>query len=114
MPIASAGAWIHTWMIAALVVTPAGLAGLAAALAEPAATVLTAMATTVYVLGGACWIASLVLRLTVVPWAAERTVADGHVPDGFAAYDRWAGRCSSAKAPAERRVSWTLHTGPNP
>ena len=84
-------AWIHTWMIAALVVTPAGLAGLAVALEEPTATVLTAMATAAYVSGGACWIASLTFRLTVVPWAAERTVADGQAPDGFAAYDRWAG-----------------------
>jgi hypothetical protein len=84
-------AWIHTWMIAALVVTPAGLAGLAVALEESTATVLTAMATTVYVSGGVCWIASLTFRLTVVPWAAERTVTDGHVPEGFAADDRWAG-----------------------
>ncbi|HSK54046.1 MAG TPA: hypothetical protein VK908_02215 [Jiangellales bacterium] len=84
-------AWIHTWMIAALVVTPAGLAGLAVALEESTATVLTAMATAVYVSGGVCWIASLAFRLTVVPWAAERTVTDGHVPEGFAAYDRWAG-----------------------
>ena len=50
-------AWIHTWMIAALVVTPAGLAGLAVALEEPTATVLAAMATAVYVSGGVCWIA---------------------------------------------------------
>ena len=84
-------AWIHTWMIAALVVTPAGLAGLAVALEESTATVLTAMATAVYLSGGVCWIASLAFRLTVVPWAAERTVTDGHVPEGFAAYDRWAG-----------------------
>jgi hypothetical protein len=84
-------AWIHTWMIAALVVTPAGLAGLTVAMRESTATVLTAMATAVYLSGAVCWIASLAFRLTVVPWAAERTVADGHAPDGFAAYDRWAG-----------------------
>jgi hypothetical protein len=84
-------AWIHTWMIAALVVTPAGLAGLTVGLEEPAATVLAAMATSVYVSGGVCWITSLAFRLSVVPWAAERTVTDGQVPDGFAAYDRWAG-----------------------
>jgi hypothetical protein len=84
-------AWIHAWMIAALVVTPAGLAGLAVTLEEPTARILTAMATAVYVSGGVCWIASLTFRLTVVPWAAERTVTDGHVPDDFAAYDRWAG-----------------------
>ncbi len=85
-------AWIHTWMIAGLVVTPAGLAGLVVTLDEETAAVLTAMATAVYLSGGVCWIASLAFRLTVVPWAAARTVTDGHVPVGFDAYDRWAGR----------------------
>jgi hypothetical protein len=85
-------AWIHTWMIAALVVTPAGLAGLVVTLDEETAAVLTAMATAVYLSGGVCWIASLTFRLTVVPWAAAHTVTDGHVPVGFDAYDRWAGR----------------------
>jgi len=84
-------AWIHTWMITALVVTPAGLAGLAVALQGPAATVLAAMSTAVYLIGAFCLIASLAFRLTVVPWAAERTVTDGHVPQGFAAHDSWAG-----------------------
>ena len=49
------------------------------------------MAAAVYLSGGVCWIASLAFRLAVVPWAAERAVTDGEVPDGFAAYDRWAG-----------------------
>lgn len=84
-------AWIHTWMVAALVVTSAGLAGLTAAVREPTPTVLAAMATAVYVSGAICLIASLTFRLTVVPWAAERTVSDGQVPDGFEAYDQWAG-----------------------
>jgi hypothetical protein len=84
-------AWIHTWMIAAVVVTPAGLAGLAVALEERTAMVLAAMSAAVYLSGAVCWLVSLAFRLTVVPWAAERTVTDAHVPDGFAAYDRWAG-----------------------
>ncbi len=83
--------WIHAWMIGAMIVTPAGLAGLTVVLEEPAARVLSAMATAAYVAGGVCWIASLAFRLTVVTWAAERTVKLGHVPEGFAAYDRWAG-----------------------
>ena len=83
-------AWIHTWMIAALVVTPAGLVGLTVTLGEPIAMVLAGMATAVYGTGGVCWIVALAFRLTVVPWAAERATA-GRVPEGFAAYDRWAG-----------------------
>jgi hypothetical protein len=49
------------------------------------------MAAAVYVSGAVCWIASLAFRLTVLPWAAEQTVTVGKVPDGFAAYNRWAG-----------------------
>ena len=75
-----------TWLAWAV-----GLAGLAVTLEEPTARVLAAMAAAVYVSGGICWIASLAFRLTVVPWAAEQTVTVGDVPDGFAAYDRWAG-----------------------
>jgi hypothetical protein len=83
--------WIHVWMVAAMLVTPAGLAGLAVILEQTTATVLAAMAAAAYVSGAIFWIASMAFRLTVVPWAAERTVTVGEVPDGFAAYDGWAG-----------------------
>jgi hypothetical protein len=84
-------AWIHLWMIPAMFVSTAGLAGLTVLLDDPTATTVTAMATTVYGLGATAWILSLAFRLTVVPWAAERTVTEGTVPDGFAALDAWAG-----------------------
>jgi hypothetical protein len=78
-------------MVAGVLVTFAGLAGLAVILDDPTARLLAAMATAVYVSGGICWIASLAFRLTVVPWAAEQAVHVGDAPDGFTAYDRWAG-----------------------
>jgi hypothetical protein len=84
-------AWIHTWMIAAMVLTPAGLAGLVVTIDKEIAAVLAAVATAVYLSGAVCWIGALAFRRTVVPWAAARTVTDGHVPDGFDAHDRWAG-----------------------
>ena len=84
-------AWIHVWMVVGVLVTFAGLAGLAVTVDEPSARVLAAMAAAVYVSGGICWTASLAFRLTVVPWAAEQVVTAGDVPHGFAAYDRWAG-----------------------
>ena len=83
--------WIHVCMVTAMLVTPAGLAGMAVIQEEPTARVLSAMAAAAYVSGAVCWIASLTFRLTVVPWAAEQTVTVGDVPDGFAAFDRWAG-----------------------
>jgi hypothetical protein len=84
-------AWIHTWMIAGLVTTPAGLVGLTLALAEPTDRVLAGMATAVYGVGAVCWIVGLAFRLTVTPWAAEQAVSSGQVHDGFSAYERWAG-----------------------
>jgi hypothetical protein len=84
-------AWIHLWMIPALLITSAGTAGLATWLDAPSAVTLAVMAATVYALGAVCWIVSLAFRLTVVPWAAERTVADDQVPEVFGALDAWAG-----------------------
>lgn len=47
-------AWIHTWMIVALVVTPAGLVGLTVVKEEPNAVVLAGVASAVYGGGGIC------------------------------------------------------------
>jgi hypothetical protein len=84
-------AWIHVWMLAAMLVTPAGLAGATLLPGNGTAAVLTAMAFAVYALGAVCLMASLCFRLAVVPWAAEQTVVDGAVPEGFAALNHWAG-----------------------
>ncbi len=83
--------WIHVWMLAAMFITPAGLVGLAqlpdlSDVAQPAA-----MAAIVYTIGAVCMIVSLCFRITVVPWAAERMVADGKPPDGFAPLEAWTG-----------------------
>jgi hypothetical protein len=82
-------AWIQTWMLVAMFVTTAGIAGFAAVPDEQRASLLAVMAASVYALGAVCMIVSLAFGLTVVPWAAERTVADGSIPEGFAAYRAW-------------------------
>jgi hypothetical protein len=84
-------AWIHVWMILAMLTTPAGLAAWVVVGTDPVARVLLALGATTYGLGAVCWIVNLVFRLAVVPWAAERTVETGAPPDGFAELDRWAG-----------------------
>lgn len=84
-------AWVHLWMIPALFVTSAGMLGMSAVLTDGLAVVVSLMAGTVYALGAVCWIVSLAFRLTVVPWAAERTVERGELPEGFTALDGWAG-----------------------
>jgi hypothetical protein len=84
-------AWIHLWMIVAMFVTPAGLAGFAVVSETTLGRSAAVMAATIYAMGAVCWIASLAFRLTVTPWAAERHVADGSPPDGYAALEGWAG-----------------------
>jgi hypothetical protein len=81
-------AWIHRWMLVAMFLTPAGLAGFAT---RSDVGPVAAMAAAIYALGAVCFIVSLAFRLTVVPWAAERTVVDGGQPYGFAALNSWAG-----------------------
>ncbi len=83
-------AWIHIWMLIAMVITPAAMAGLAATFTGMAR-LGAVMAAVIYTVGAVCWVASLAFRLTVVPWAAQRTVADGEIPAGFVALDHWAG-----------------------
>ena len=82
--------WIHAWMVAAMFVTPAGLA-MAASLVRPDDAAATARAAAViFTVGAACLVVSLTYRLTVVPWAAGRTVADGTPPELYAATEPWA------------------------
>lgn len=84
-------AWIHLWMLVAMLVTPASLAALAVPMAPGSAVALTIIAAVVYLLGAGCWIVSLVFRLTVVPWAAAEIVSQGRVPPTFVPLDAWAG-----------------------
>lgn len=83
--------WIQIWMLIAMFITPAGVAGFAAASDEPRSALMAGMAATVYALGALCMTVSAMFRLTVVPWAAERNVADGSIPEGFVAHRAWSG-----------------------
>ncbi len=84
-------AWIHLWMLPAVFVTSAGVVGLATLPDDRTAVAVGVMAAVVYALGALCWIVSLAFRLTVVPWAAQRTVEEGQPPAVFPPLDRWAG-----------------------
>jgi len=74
--------WILTWMLVAMIVTPAGLAGYAMLAASP----LAAMAAAAYNIGAVAWIAALTFRLTVQRWAAAQPA----IPDFFAPLNAWA------------------------
>jgi hypothetical protein len=79
--------WIHLWMLPGVFVTTAGVAGFAAW----SGSVLAVMAATVFALGATGMVVHLVFRLAVVPWMAERYVADGAVPGGFEVLEAWTG-----------------------
>jgi hypothetical protein len=82
--------WVHGWMAAAMFVTPAGLA-MAASLVRPVDAAATAWAAVVvFTVGAACLVVALTYRLTVVPWAAGRTAADGSPPELYLATEPWA------------------------
>lgn len=74
--------WILTWMLVAMIVTPAGLAGYAMLAATP----LAAMAAATYGLGAVAWIVALTFRLTVQRWAAAQPA----IPDLFVPLNAWA------------------------
>jgi hypothetical protein len=84
-------AWIHVWMVPALFLTPAGVAAVPLLLDDPVPTALGVVAAVTYGLGAVGWIATLLFRLTVTTWAAERTVEDGAVPATFPPLDAWMG-----------------------
>ena len=83
--------WILVWMLVAMFITPPGIVGFSFLLDEQGAALVAVMATLVYTLGALCMIVNLVFGLTVTPWAAERTVADGSPPDSYAALHAWTG-----------------------
>jgi hypothetical protein len=69
-------AWIHLWMVPAMFVTSAGVAGYAAMSGDGgAAAAFALMASIVYAMGAVCRVGSLAFRLTVVPWAGSTSAA---------------------------------------
>ena len=84
--------WIQAWMLAAMFVSTAGVAGFAVIVPDGTDSALPAvMAAVIHALGALCMVVSVTFALTVTPWAAERTVAHGSVPEGYTAYRAWAG-----------------------
>lgn len=83
--------WIHAWMVVGLLVTPAGLAAFATLPTGQGSRALAAAGVVVYAIGATAFVLSLAFRLSVVPWAAERTAMTGAIPDVFSPLDAWAG-----------------------
>jgi len=96
--------WIHIWMIPAVILTIAALAGLATAVDVPSVTVAAAG----YSMGAVLWILTLTSRLTVTEWAAERLATSGSVPDVFPPLAVWASAGHSVHMLSAYAASATL------
>lgn len=79
--------WIEYWMMVGVVLTPAGLAATAMAIASP----LAAGAAALYAMGATGWLIAITFRLTVEEWAAAETVATGVVPSSYPPLAAWSG-----------------------
>lgn len=79
--------WIHWWMVPSVVLTTAGLTGLAWLVSDPGA----ALAAGAYAVGAVLWVGALLFRLSVGEWAAEWTAERGEVPEVYEPLARWAG-----------------------
>lgn len=79
--------WIHTAMLAAMVLTPAGLAATAFVAAHPAVWAGAAA----YAVGAMPWVLHLSFRLTVQERVAAVYAAGGGIPDWYEPVEAWVG-----------------------
>ncbi len=79
--------WIHSTMVVAMILTPAGLGGIAAGSGHPAVWA----AAVACALGSVFWVMQLTFRLTVQERVAARVAGGGDVPDWFALLESWVG-----------------------
>jgi hypothetical protein len=79
--------WIHSTMLAAMVLTPAGLAAAASVSGEPVAWAGAAA----YGIGALPWIGHLAFRLTVPDRVAEGVAGGSAVPDWYEPLEAWVG-----------------------
>ena len=82
-----AWSWMNGLMIAAVVLTTAGLSVLAAVTSRPA--IIAGAAA--YGIGSVCWVMVASYRSTASVWAADRLASTGRMPEAFEAVDRWMG-----------------------
>ena len=82
-----AWSWINGLMIAAVILTTAGLTVLAAVTSRPA--IIAGAAT--YGIGSVWWVLVASYRSTASVWAADRLASTGRIPEAFEAVDGWMG-----------------------
>lgn len=102
--------WIQSWMCVGVTVTTLGVALLGALLWTRGERVLSILGVGLFAVGAVLWLMALFFRFTVEDWAAGQTAQTGEVPDGFEAWDRWAGALHSFHM-VSAYLSWALIGG---
>ena len=99
--------WIHTWMIAGVAITIAGLGALAQLLADSGELIYGTVGFVLFAVGGILWLVAVAWRLTVLVLASRETEQTGSVPGGIQGWSEWFGALHSIHL-LTAYVSWTL------
>ncbi len=99
--------WIHTWMIAGVAITIAGLGALARLLADSGEIVYGTVGFVLFAVGGIVWLVGAAWRLTALVAASRETERAGTVPGDIEGWGEWFGVLHSIHL-LSAYVSWTF------
>ena len=87
--------WIHTWMIAGVAITIAGLGALARLLADSGDLIYGTVGFGLFAVGGIVWLVAAAWRLTSLAQASRETERTGTVPGEIEGWSEWFGALHS-------------------
>ena len=99
--------WIHTWMIAGVAITIAGLGAFARLLSESGELIYGTVGFLLFALGGIVWLIGVAWRLTVLVQASRDIEETGTVPRNIESWGEWFGVLHSIHL-LSAYVSWTF------
>ena len=99
--------WIHTWMIAGVAITIAGLGALARLLAESGELIYGTVGFVLFAVGGIVWLVAAAWRLTALVLASQETKRTGTVPEEIKGWIQWFGVLHSIHL-LSAYLSWTF------
>ena len=99
--------WIHTWMIAGVAITIAGLGALAGLLADSGELIYGTVGFVLFAVGGIVWLVAVAWRLTALVMASRETEQTGSVPGDIQGWSEWFSTLHSIHL-LTAYVSWTF------
>ena len=99
--------WIHSWMIAGVAITIAGLAALARLLADSGDIVYGTVGFALFAVGGTAWLVAVAWRLTALVAVSLETERTRNVPGDIGGWSDWFGVIHSIHL-LSAYASWTF------